>query len=159
MGNGAGVHQPAGRGLYYEDLSPGSVFETGERAVTESDVRAFAELSGDRNPMHLDRAAAGLTPFGRPVAHGVLGLAVATGLLSALGLTRGTLVALAGVSWRFRLPVFYEDIIRVRLRVVSRRETSQAGRGLVTFAAELVNQRGEVVQEGELVELVQRRDS
>ena len=159
MGEGAGTGQAGGLGLYYEDFEPGRTFESAARTVAESDVQAFAELSGDRNPMHLDRAFAAQTPFGRPVAHGVLGLAVATGLLSALGLTRGTLVALAGVSWSFRLPIFYGDTVRVRVRVASRREASREGRGLVTLAAELVNQRGEVVQEGELVELVKRRGS
>lgn len=159
MGEGAGTGQAGGRGLYYEELVPGSTFESGARTVTESDVQAFAELSGDRNPMHLDHAFAAQTPFGRPVAHGVLGLAVATGLLSALGLTRATLVALVGVSWSFRLPVFYGDTVRVRVRVASRRDSSRQDRGLVTLAAELLNQRGEVVQEGELVELVKRRGS
>ena len=156
MGGAAEAGQAGGQGLYYEDFAPGSTFESPARTVTGSDVQAFADLSGDRNPMHLDPAFAARTPFGRPVAHGVLGLAVATGLLSSLGLTRDTLVALAGISWKFRLPVFYGDTVRVRVRVASRRESSRGDRGLVTLAAELVNQRGEVVQEGELVELVRR---
>lgn len=157
MEAGGGTGEGVERGLDYEDLAPGRTFETAARTVTGADVQAFAELSGDRNPMHLDPAFSARTPFGRPVAHGMLGLAVATGLLSALGLTRGTLIALVGISWSFRLPVFYEDVVRVRLRVASRRPSSRADRGLVTFAAEMLNQHGEVVQEGELVELVKRR--
>jgi len=157
MEAGGGTGEGVEWGLDYEDLAPGHTFETAARTVTEADVQAFAELSGDRNPMHLDPAFAARTSFGRPVAHGMLGLAVATGLVSALGLTRGTLIALVGVSWSFRLPVFYEDAVRVRLRVASRRASSRADRGLVTFAAEMLNQHGEVVQEGELVELVKRR--
>jgi acyl dehydratase len=159
MGPGAGTGQAGRRGLYFEELAPGSTFETAARTITEPDVQGFAELSGDRNPMHLDPGFAAQTPFGRPVAHGVLGLAVATGLLSALGLTRDTLLALAGVSWNFRRPVYPGDTVRMRVRVASRRESSRPDRGLVTLAAELLNQRGEVVQEGELVELVKRRDS
>jgi acyl dehydratase len=159
MDDGGKTDQVGGGGLYFEDFAPGRAFETAARTITESDVQAFAELSGDRSPIHLDPAFAALTPFGRPVAHGMLGLSVATGLVSALGLTRGTLVALVGVSWKFRLPVFYGDVVRVRVWVASRRESSQADRGLVTLAAELLNQRGEVVQDGELVELVKRRGS
>jgi acyl dehydratase len=157
MEAGGGTGEGVEWGLDYEELAPGRTFETAARTVTEADVQAFAELSGDRNPMHLDPAFAARTSFGRPVAHGMLGLAVATGLVSALGLTRGTLIALVGVSWTFRLPVFYEDVVRVRMRVASRRASSRADRGLVTFAAEMLNQHGEVVQEGELVELVKRR--
>jgi acyl dehydratase len=159
MDDGGKTDQVGGGGLYFEDFAPGRAFETADRTVTEADVQAFAELSGDRHPIHLDPAFAALTPFGQPVAHGMLGLAVATGLVSALGLTRGTLVALVGVSWKFRRPVFYGDVVRVRVWVASRRESSRADRGLVTLAAELLNQRGDVVQEGELVELVKRRSS
>jgi acyl dehydratase len=144
-------------GLYYEDFEPGRVFATSSREVTEADVRAFAELSGDRNPIHLDPGFAARTEFGRPVAHGVLGLAVVTGLASGLELTRETLVALVGLTWRFLRPIMYGDTLSARLVVDVRRETSQPDRGLVTFAIEVTNQHGEVVQTGELVELVRRR--
>jgi acyl dehydratase len=143
-------------GLYYEDFEPGREFATGERRITEDDVRAFAELSGDRNPIHLEAAAAGEAGFAEPVAHGALGLAVATGLASQLGLTRGTLVALVGVTWRFRAPILYGDRVRLHLRVAARRATGNPSRGVVTLAAELRNQRGEVTQEGEFVELIMR---
>lgn len=144
-------------GLHYEDFEPGRVFMAASRTVTEADVRAFAELSGDRNPIHLDAAFAARTLFGQPVAHGVLGLAVATGLASQLELTRETLVALVALTWRFRKPIMYGDTLAARLVVEGRRETSQPDRGLVTFAVAVTNQRGEVVQTGELVELVKRR--
>jgi acyl dehydratase len=143
--------------MYYEDFEDGKAFETGERLVSEADVRAFAELSGDRNPIHLDPAAAVQAGFDGPVAHGALGLAVATGLANQLALTRGTLVALVGVSWRFRGPIRYGDRVRLTLRVASRRATGNPARGLVVLGAELRNQRGEVVQEGEFVELIARR--
>lgn len=143
--------------LYYEDLEVGREFRTAARTVSEADVRAFAELTGDRNPLHLDRAFAATTPFGEPVAHGVLGLALAAGLASQLEITRGTLVALVGVTWRFRGPVRYGDAIAARLTVASRRPTGKKDRGLVTFAVEVRNTGNEVVQEGELVELVLRR--
>jgi acyl dehydratase len=144
-------------GLYYEDLEIGREFRTAARKVTEVDVRSFAELTGDRNPLHLDRAYAAKTAFGEPVAHGILGLALAAGLVSQLEITRDTLVALVGLSWRLRAPVHYGESIAARLRVKGRRVTGKQDRGLVTFAVEVVNAGGEVVQEGELVELVLRR--
>ena len=144
-------------GMYYEEFEEGLTFTTAERTVTEGDVRAFAELSGDRNPIHLDPAAAVRAGFDQPVAHGALGLAVATGLANQLGLTRGTLVALVGVAWRFRAPIHYGDTVRLHLRVASRRATGNSARGVVTLAVELRNQRDEVAQEGEFVELVARK--
>jgi acyl dehydratase len=91
------------------------------------------------------------------VAHGALGLAVATGLANQLGLTRGTLVALVGITWRFRAPIYYGDTVRLHLRVASRRASGNPARGVVTLAVELRTQRDEVAQEGEFVELVARK--
>ena len=144
-------------GLYFEELALGQAFVTTERQISEADVRAFAELSGDRNPIHLDAGAAVEAGFAEPVAHGALGLAVATGLANQLGLTRGTLVALVGISWRFRAPILYGDRVRLHLRVAARRASGNPTRGVVTLAAELRNQRDEVTQEGEFVELIRRK--
>ena len=143
--------------LYFEDFTPGREFETAERTLTAADIAAFAELSGDHNPLHLDAEFARTTPFGTPIAHGALGLALATGLLSQTGLTRETLVALTGITWRFRAPIRSGDTIRVRLRVSDQRRLAAEDRGLVRFAASVVNQAGEVVQEGEIIELIKRR--
>ena len=144
------------QGLYYEDFDEGRTFETGSRVVTESDIEAFAEVSGDRNPLHLDAGVAAASLFGGRVAHGALGLAVATGLLNARGLTRGTLVAFLGLSWDFVAPLFPGTEVTLALEVASRRPTSRADRGLVVLRAELVG-AGEVLQRGELKLLVRRR--
>ena len=143
-------------GLHFEDFGEGRTFRTGTRVVTESDIEAFAEVSGDRNPLHLDAEYARSSVFGGRVAHGVLGLAVATGLLNASGLTRGTLVAFLGLTWDFVSPVFPGAEVSVSLEVVSRRPTSGGGRGIVVLAAEL-EADGEVAQRGQLKLLVRRR--
>jgi acyl dehydratase len=144
-------------GMYYEDLEPGRTYRTGSRRVTDDDVEAFADVSGDRNPLHLDDEYAGASVFGRRVAHGVLGLAVATGLINAAGLTRGTLVAFLGLNWDFAGPLYPGTEVFVDLKVVSRRETSRPGRGLVVLGAALTEAGGAVVQRGELRLLVRRR--
>jgi acyl dehydratase len=143
--------------LYYEDLEEGRAFVSGSRRVTEADLTSFADWSGDRNPIHLDPAAARAAGFDNVVAHGVLGLALALGLASRMELTRGSLVALAGVNWRFEAPVYPGDNLVLHFRVASRRISSKPGRGVVTLAAELRNQRDEVVQKGEFVEVVKLR--
>jgi acyl dehydratase len=144
-------------GLYYEDLEPGRRFRTGGRVVTQGDVEAFAALSGDENPLHLDEAFARQSVFGARVAHGVLGLAVATGLINRSGLTRGTLVAFLGLSWDFVTPLFPGMEVTVELEVESRRETSRPERGLVVLSATLMAGTGAVIQQGELRLLVRRR--
>jgi acyl dehydratase len=144
-------------GLWYEDLEPGRAFRTGSRVVTEADIEAFAGVSGDRNPLHLDEAYARGSVFGRRVAHGVLGLSVATGLINASALTRGTLVAFLGLTWDFVGPLYPGTEVRVELEVRSRRETSRPGRGLVVLGATLLDADGATIQEGELRLLVRRR--
>jgi acyl dehydratase len=143
-------------GLWYEDFEEGRRYRTGSRVVTEADIDAFAAVSGDRNPLHVDGAYAAASVFGGRVAHGVLGLAVATGLLNARGLTRGTLVAFLGVSWDFVSPLYPGTEVELSLEVVSRRPTSDEGRGVVVLGAELVG-GGEAIQRGELKLLVRRR--
>jgi len=144
-------------GMYFEEFEVGREFVTEGRVITEGDIRAFADLSGDRNAIHLDPAAAQAAGFGGPIAHGALGLAVATGLASQAGLTRGTLVALTGIQWRFRGPVRPGDQVTLHLTVASTRATGNPSRGLVTLAARLRNQAGDIVQEGEFVELIRKR--
>ncbi len=142
--------------MTWDELLPGRAFETGTRVVSAEDVALFAGLTGDRNPLHGEAAAASGSVFGEPVAHGLLVASLAAGLVSQAGVTAGSLIALVGMTWRFRAPVRFGDAIRVRLSVAGRREAGTADRGLVTFAVQVLNQRDEVVQEGELVELVRR---
>ena len=144
-------------GLWYEEFEPGRSFQTAVRTVTEGDIRGFAALSGDRNPIHLDAAAARASGFPGPIAHGALGVAVATGLISQADLTQGTLIALLEIRWAFKAPVLAGDALSVRLQVVERQETRSPDRGIVRLEASVVNQDGEVVQEGTLVELLRRR--
>jgi acyl dehydratase len=143
-------------GLYYEDLEPGRRFRSGSRRVTQADVEMFAAVSGDRNPLHLDEEYARESVFGRRVAHGALGLSVATGLINQSGLTRGTLVAFLGLNWDFVAPLYPGTEVAVELEVASRRETSRAERGLVVLSAALVDGSGSVVQQGQLRLLVRR---
>ena len=145
------------RGLFFEDFIEGRSFESASRTVTAADMAAFATLSGDDNAIHRDPAAAAAAGFRAPIAHGALGIAIATGLASTIGLTRGTLLALAGLSWRFRVPIIDGDRVTLHLRVTATKRTSAGDRGLVTLAAELRNQDGVLVQDGEFVELVRTR--
>ena len=144
-------------GLHFEEFEEGRTFDCGERTVGDAEIVAFAELSGDRNPLHLDEEYARGTPFGGRVAHGALGIAVATGLMARTGVTAGTLVALLGLDWRFVAPIRPGDRLRLTLRVAGRRELPGRDRGVVKLVAELVNQHGALVQSGEIVELIRRR--
>jgi 3-hydroxybutyryl-CoA dehydratase len=142
--------------LTFEDLSPGDEWESPARTVTESDVVGFAGLSGDYNPIHVDHHASRNGAFGRPVAHGLLGLSIASGLASQSPRV-DTLAFLAIEEWHFLQPIGFGDTIRVLTRVVSVQPKARGRRALVTWKRVLVNQDGTVVQEGTTRTLVKGR--
>jgi acyl dehydratase len=127
------------------------------RTVTEADVVAFAGLSGDFNPLHVDHAwAAAEGPFGRPVAHGLLGLALASGLASAAP-RMDTLAFMAVLEWRFLLPIAFGDTVRVLSTVESIEPQARGRRAVVVWRRRLLNQEGRAVQEGLTQSLVRAR--
>jgi len=144
-------------GLYYEDFKVGMRFVTRGRTVTEADVVNFSGISGDFNPLHTDEQYAKTTIFGRRIAHGVLGIAMMTGLNMSLRITEGTMHAFLGLEWDFLKPIFIGDTIHLEMEVESIRETKKADRGIVNFKCELINQHGEIVQKGVRKLLMKRR--
>ena len=145
--------------LFYEDVEVGAVFESAGRTVTEADIVAFAALSGDWNRIHTDAEYAKRTPYGQRIAHGLLGIAIASGLSVRLGVFADTTIAMLGVEWTFRAPVFIGDTVRLRMRITSKRRASRGARGILTRRLELLNQRDEVVQEGTISLLVKARSA
>ncbi|MEX2650225.1 MAG: MaoC/PaaZ C-terminal domain-containing protein [Alphaproteobacteria bacterium] len=151
-----GVH-PGPAAKYYEDLKVGDSWLSPGRTITEADVVIFAGLTGDYNPIHTDEEFARATPFGGRILHGPAGFAIATGLESRLGIKDGTAIAFLGMTWDLRLPIRIGDTIRVYECVAAMRETKKPTQGLVTFDVAVVNQRGEVTQEGQWKVLMKRR--
>ena len=142
--------------LAFDDLTVGDEWESPRRTVTEADVVGFAGLSGDFNPLHVDHESARDGPFGRPVAHGLLGLSIASGLASHSPLV-ATQAFLAILEWKFVAPIAFGDTIRVITRVAALEPRSRGRRGVVTWHRRLVNQHGKTVQEGLTQTLVRGR--
>lgn len=146
------------RGLYWEEWEAGAEFESPARTVTEADIVAFAGLSGDYNPLHVDEEYCKTTVFGGRIAHGPLVYAIAAGLLFQLHLYDDTLIAFLGFeNLKFTKPVKPGDTIRARIKVLDKRETSRPDRGVMRRQLQVLNQRGEVVQEGIQAFLLKRK--
>ena len=103
------------RTLHFEDLSIG-MSDTLEKTVSSSDVVGFAEITGDRNPIHLSEHFAAKTPFGTRIAHGLY----TAGLISAVLGTRlpGPGAVYLSQELRFRAPVRIGDTVCVTVEVV-----------------------------------------
>ena len=141
---------------YFEDIAIGEEYESPGRTVTETDIVLFAGLSGDYNVLHTDAEFMKKSIFGERIAHGLLGLAIQSGLFYRRGNVYATM-AFLGVKWKFKGPIKIGDTIRLRTRVASKRETAKPDRGIVVVERTVVNQRDEVVQEGETELMVERR--
>lgn len=134
---------------FYDEFQVGDSWESPRRTITETDVVMFAAITGDHNPIHTDEEFAKTTVFGGRILHGPAGFAIAAGLESRLGIKEGTAIAFLGMTWDLKGPIRIGDTIRVRERVTSKRDTKKPSAGIVFFQVELVNQKNEVVQEGE----------
>lgn len=146
------------RGLYWEEWDIGAEFESPARTVTEADIVMFAGLSGDYNPLHINEEHCKTTQFGTRIAHGPLIYAIAAGLIFQLHLYDDTLIAFLGFdSLKFTAPVKAGDTIHAKLKVLEKRETSRADRGVMKRQLQVFNQRGEMVQDAVQAFLLKRK--
>jgi acyl dehydratase len=142
---------------FYEDYAIGDEFITPARTVTEADVTMFAALSGDYNRLHTDAEYAAQGPFGERIAHGLLGLSIVIGLIYRTEIDPDGAVAFLGLSWKFSGPIQFGDTIHAIIQISSMRPTRAPDRGIIVQATQLLNQRGEVGQAGELTMMLKRR--
>ena len=125
----------------FDEITLGQTAEYSKQ-VTAEDIRLFAAVSGDVNPVHLDADYAATTPFGGCIAHGMLSGAIISAAIAMQLPGPGTIYL--GQSLRFTLPVRPGDTLTVRLRVVGKTDK----RRLVTLECEVFNQQQQVVVTG-----------
>lgn len=113
------------------------------KTFTDEDVRTFAHLTGDTNPVHLDADYAAITVFGQRIVHGMLTSALISAVLANDLPGPGTIYL--GQNLKFKKPVFIGDTITATVTISQVR----AERKIVTFETTCTNQNGEVVIEGE----------
>lgn len=115
------------------------------KTITDADIRAFAQASGDHNSVHLDESAAAATRFGKRIAHGMLTASVISAVLGNDLPGPGTIYL--GQDLKFRAPVFIDETITATVELVKYREDKR----VATFRTTVTNQDGVLVVEGEAV--------
>jgi acyl dehydratase len=139
---------------YFEDNEVGNRIETRARTVTEADIVGFAGLSGDWHPLHTDAAYAGRGPFGQRIAHGMLVLAILTGLAP---LDTETVMAFYGIDrLRFLRPTFIGDTIHV-VSVVKEAQPRDETSGVIASDVSVLDDQDQVLVSGVFRMLVRRR--
>lgn len=137
------------QGLYFDELTVGQTAEM-SRVVGVADIEAFAEVSGDNNPVHLDEAYAKTTAFGERIAHGMLSAAYVSAVLGTRLPGPGAIYL--SQSLRFRRPVRIGDLVVARVTV----KTLDEKRGHVTFDT-VCEVNGKTVVDGEALIAAPRR--
>lgn len=145
-------------GLTFEEFEIGTTYKSQGRTITEADVVAFAGLSGDYNPLHTDSNFAATTPFGERIAHGMLTVAVSTGMSNWTGVFAGTTIALMEQNIKYTGAVKFGDTVHLEMEVIEKKETSKPDRGIVKFAARMLNDESKVVVDMLWTLMMKRRD-
>jgi len=146
-------------GYRYADLHVGLAFRSPGRTITDADLVGFAGLTGDYSELHTSDVYAKNSQFGRRVAHGLLGLAYAHGLMwPRTGELRETAVAFLGINeWKFVGPIFVGDTIFVNYTLAELRDSkSRPTQAVAIFDVAVVNQDEQVVQQGKKALLVSK---
>ena len=134
-------------GLYFEEFSVGQTVKTLSRTIGEDAINTFAGLTGDYNQIHTDAEFAKGTPFGQRIAHGLLGLSIATGLIMRTGMLEGTVIAFREIQeWKFVKPTFIGDTVHAVLTVTETKALPRIGGGALISQVELRNQKDETLQ-------------
>jgi len=115
------------------------------KQISDKDVRTFAEISGDKNPVHLDDEFAAQTFFKKRIAHGALSGALISAVLGMVMPGPGTIYL--SQTLNFKVPVYIGEEITARLEVTAYR----ANKRITTLKTEVFNQEGKLVLDGEAV--------
>jgi 3-hydroxybutyryl-CoA dehydratase len=113
------------------------------KTIEQADIHAFADVTGDHNPVHIDEAFAQTTRFGRTIAHGMLSASLISAVLANKLPGAGSVYL--GQTLQFVAPVFPGDEITARVTVKEIREDKP----IVKLETICVNQRNETVIRGE----------
>jgi 3-hydroxybutyryl-CoA dehydratase len=146
------------RGMWFEEFEVGQLIITPGRTITEGDIVSFAALSGDYNQIHTNAEFSRKTPFGQRVAHGLLGLSIASGLAMRTGILEGTAIAFREINnWKFTNPVFIGDTIHAELKIIETKSIPRLKGGSLVIEIVVKNQRDDIAMKGTWTALVASR--
>lgn len=136
--------------IWYEDFVPGTVLKSAPRTITSDDIDRYADLTGERHPVHMDETFARAAGFRGRIAHGLFGLALIEGLKASLGcFERSVIASLGWDKVKFHAPLEPGDTVHLELTLVEKRPSSKPGRGIAIERGALVKSDGTIVTSGD----------
>ncbi len=150
-------------GLYFEDYQIDQEIESRGRTITEGDIVNFSGLTGDWVEIHINDVYAKSTPFGERIAHGLLTMSVASGLIALTGILERKIIAFIGINnWEFKRPVKIGDTISTTLKVLDKEKIELKNglkAGYVTFSVQIKNQKKKICQDGSWKVMVKSKEA
>ena len=144
--------------MYWEDFEVGRRYETYGRTVTEGDLSLFCAFVGYHVPLFIDEEYAKRTQYGGRIAPSAFTMSVSTAMTESL--VRHTVVSLLSVErGRFLVPVRAGDTICTEVEVISKKETRNPEKGIVTFRDHVLNQNDKTVFRSDKIVMLKRRIS
>jgi acyl dehydratase len=150
--------EPFVRGQTFEEMTVGSVFRTGWRTITESDMVLFRQLVGITEALFMDNRHAAESGYTGTLVPGMMTFAYAEGLVLQTNVLQGTGIAFMHTDLDITAPVYVGDTISVVVEVTEARPSKAGGRGVVTTRNTVENQRGEAVLTYSPVRLIRGRE-
>ena len=150
--------EPFVHGQTFEEMTVGSVFRTGWRTITESDMVLFRQLVGITEPLFMDNRHAAESGYTGTLVPGMMTFAYAEGLVLQTNVLHGTGIAFMHSDLDITAPVYVGDTISVVVEVTEARPSKAGGRGVVTTRNTVENQRGEAVLTYSPVRLIRGRE-
>lgn len=144
---------------YYEDFKAGDKFVTGGRTISEADVMTFCGLAGIFHPLFVDEEYAKKNAiFGTRVVPGPLTYILTVGMWMRLGFFDRSVVAFLGVKeMRVHAPVRHGDTLHSEVEIMTARETSKPGLGILEANHKTINQNGETVMDVVMTYMIKRK--
>jgi acyl dehydratase len=131
---------------YWDDFTVGEIFNSMAITITEAHLVAWAGLTMDFYPLHMDQEYAAKSPFKQRIAHGPLTFAMAVGLMGMTGQAKDSVIAWLGVdAMRIPAPVYIGDTIKLKVEVVELAPSRKPSQGTCKMHYEVSNQQDSVV--------------
>ncbi len=143
---------------FFEDFVIGAEYATHARTITETDVVTFVNLFGFHEPLFIDMEfVKNNSLFGSRIAPGSFTFALSEGMTIQSGLVRGGMALLGVEEMKIPAPLRCGDTVHIKVKVLEKRETSKADRGIVTSEQQVLNQKGEVLLQYTVKRMIRRK--
>lgn len=137
------------RAYYFEDYKIGEEFTIKEFVITEEDIKKFAELTYDFNPLHLDKEYARKSGYKNAISHGLLGVSLCSGMAYKSGLFDRRVLGLISQTIKYKKPIYVNEPLKFTLRVINKKDIPNSMGGLVIFDTKLTDTEGNILIIGE----------